>query len=91
MHSFLCVQSFSIEGERVEIKNHDNDTCKIIIQNAGPEDNGVWKFEGLVQNGQQFISFKYNATVSVKSKNRISLLLCFSKSVLLIDEKLFSF
>ena len=64
---------FSIEGERVEIKNHDNDTCKIVIQNAGPEDNGVWEFEGLVQNGQQFIGFKHNVTVAVKSENLIFL------------------
>ena len=45
----------------------DTEACKIIIENVGPEDNGEWTFEGLVQNGQQFIGFKRNVTVAVKS------------------------
>ena len=61
----IHVLFFSIEGARVRIVSNDKTACKVIIENAGPEDNGDWKLEGIFQKGHQLFRFTRDQKVNL--------------------------
>ena len=65
MHNF----SFNrMEGRRVTIDTNATNACNVIIENAGPEDDGEWKFEIVSRNveEQKFLQYEHTASVIVR-------------------------
>ena len=63
--SKVSILYISIEGERVKIQADSNKNCTIVIENAGPEDNGTWKFEMITKKSHQFFRHIYEASIVV--------------------------
>ena len=62
-----------MEGARVLIKNDPKDDCVVVIENAGPEDNGIWKFEMMTKESHKFIMNTFEAKVDVKGNSNFIL------------------
>ena len=59
---------FSIEHERVWIRK---DNCKVVIENAGPEDEGVWEFNITTKESHKLSLKFFKANVTVNKGTRI--------------------
>ena len=54
---------FSIEDKRVWIRK---DNCEVVIENAGPEDEGNWEFKIMTKKSHKLFSKTFKAYVNVK-------------------------
>ena len=53
---------------KIDESVNDKSACNVIVENAGPEDNGTWILEGMYKEGYKFSWFRSEAKIIVDGK-----------------------